>query len=397
MTNPGPSDAPGTAVTDTLPAEVIAASWACQGSLGGSCAPSGSGGLAGELVSLPAGSEVVFALAATIDPAATGLLVNTATVAPAVGVNDPLLTDNSSTDSDLLVPSTDLALEKSVADAVVEIGDPMQFTLVVTNHGPSVATGITVVDLLPGSMVVTGAGGPGWVCTPAASSVSCDLAILAPGATSSIVLDAEAPQAAGNYVNGATVQAATADANASNNTGTVAFAVVVLEPPTVVLVDSDADTGDGLLEEMETALVEIVQLDVVFGEELFDPVGDSDPNDVTNPANYRLIEAGKNGNFATSVCAAVLGDDEAITIDSVTYNSGTSVAALGIHGGTPLADGLFRLFVCGTASRIWTAIRSTATATALRETTSSTTSGCGSPTRSIARISTSRPISTPGR
>ncbi len=348
LTNTGPSDAPGTVVTDTLPAAVIAASWACQGTLGGSCAPAGSGGLAGELVSLPAGSEVVFALAATIDPAATGLLVNTATVAPAVGVTDPLLTDNSATDSDLLVPSTDLALEKSVADAVVEIGDPMQFTLAVTNHGPSVATGITVIDLLPGSMVVTGAGGPGWICTPAASSVSCDLASLAPGATSAIALDAEAPQTAGNYVNGATVQAATADANASNDTGTVAFAVVVLEPPTVVLVDSDADTGDGLLEEMETALVEIVELDVEFGEELFDPVGDTDPNDVTNPANYRLVEAGRNGVFATSVCGAVLGDDVAVTIDSATYDSGTSVVALGIHGGTALADGLFRLFVCGT-------------------------------------------------
>ena len=128
----------------------------------------------------------------------------------------------------------------------------------------------------------------------------------------------------------------------------MAFAVVVLEPPTVVLVDSDADTGDSLLEEMETALVEIVQLDVEFGEELFDPVGDTDPNDVTNPANYRLVEAGKNGVFATSVCGAVLGDDVAVTIDSATYNSGTSVVALGIHGGTPLADGLFRLFVCGT-------------------------------------------------
>ena len=47
-------------------------------------------------------------------------------------------------------------------------------------------------------------------------------------------------------------------------------------------------------------------------------------------------------------------------------------------------------------SRTSTAIRSTATATAPRATTSSATSGCGSPTRSIGRTSTSRPTSTPG-
>ena len=69
----------------------------------------------------------------------------------------------------------------------------MQFTLAVTNDGPSTATGITVIDLLPGGMVVTGAGGPGWICTPAASSVTCTLAALAPGATATIVLDANAP------------------------------------------------------------------------------------------------------------------------------------------------------------------------------------------------------------
>ena len=47
---------------------------------------------------------------------------------------------------------------KTVDDPLVEIGDPMQFTLAVTNNGPSTATGLTVIDLLPGGMVVTGLG-----------------------------------------------------------------------------------------------------------------------------------------------------------------------------------------------------------------------------------------------
>jgi uncharacterized repeat protein (TIGR01451 family) len=348
VTNDGPSDAPGTAVTDTLPAAIVSATWTCQGHLGGSCAASGSGGLAGELVSLPANSDVVFSLTADIDLAATGTLVNTATVAPGGGVSDPVAADNSSTDTDVLVLSADLSLVKTVDNPLVEVGDPVQFTLAVTNNGPSAAGGITVIDLLPGSMVVTGAAGTGWSCTPGASSVSCTRASLAPAATATIVIDAEAPLTAGPYVNGATVSASTSsDPDASDNTGTVPFTVIVEQPPTVVEVDSSAGTGDGQLDEMETAVVLIDELSVGFAEDLFDPAGDSDPHDASNPANYQLVEAGPDGLFATASCGAVQGDDRPITIDSATYDNGSFVTALAIHGGTPLADGLFRLFVCG--------------------------------------------------
>ncbi len=348
VTNTGPSAAPASAVNDLLPAPITSASWTCQGHLGGSCSASGVGGLNDELVSLPAASDVVFALAATIDPAATGLLVNTATVTAAAGVSDPDSGDNSSTDSDLLVPTADLSLVKTVADALVEVGDPMQFTLAVTNNGPSVATALSVIDLVPSGMTITGAAGAGWVCTPTPTSVTCTLASLAPGASATILLDADAPPTAGNFVNGATVSAASADSNAGNNTGTVPFAVVFVDPPTITLIDTFADTGDGVLDEMETALGEIVEIDAGFSEALFDPVGDSDPHDVTNPASYQLVEAGPDGLFATAACGPVQGDDRGIAVDSATYDSGTFVVTLGIHGGIPLADGLFRLFVCGT-------------------------------------------------
>jgi uncharacterized repeat protein (TIGR01451 family) len=345
--NAGPSDAPASAVTDILPVEVVSATWACQGTLGGSCAAAGAGGLAGEPAALPAGGEVVFALAALIDPAATGSLVNTASVVPGPGVTDPGAADNSSTDSDLLVPSADLALVKSVDDPLVEIGDPMQFTLAVTNNGPSTATGLTVIDLLPSGLVVTGAAGTGWVCTPAPASVTCTLAALAPGASSTIVIDADAPMVAGNFVNSATVSAATADAVAGNNISSVPFAVVVLEPPTVLEVKTLVGTDDRVLDELETETGLIDGLDVRFSEDLFDPSGDTDPNDVTNPANYRMVEAGPDGLFATAACGATSGDDRSIAVDSASYDNGPFVTTLGIHGGVPLADGLYRLFVCG--------------------------------------------------
>ncbi|MEO7794488.1 MAG: beta-propeller fold lactonase family protein [Thermoanaerobaculia bacterium] len=347
VTNDGPSDAPASAVTDLLPAAITSATWACQGNLGGTCSASGVGGLAAEPAGLPAGAEVVFALAAFIDPAATGSLVNTASVSPGAGVTDPTAVDNSSTDTDLLVPATDLSLVKSVDDSLVEIGDPLQFTLEVTNGGPSLATGLTVTDLLPTGLVVTSAAGSGWVCTPAPTSVTCTLASLAAGGTSTILLDADAPMVAGNFVNGATVSALTADGNAANNTGTAAFAVVVLDPPTVVEVKTLVGTDDRVLDELETELGLILGLDVRFSEDLFDPANDTDPNDVTNPASYRLLEAGVDGLFSTSVCGATLGDDRSISVDSAGYDNSLYVVTLGLHGGLPLADGLYRLLVCG--------------------------------------------------
>ena len=340
------SDAPASPVTDPLPPEVTGATWSCSGHLGGACTPSGVGGLA-ESVDLPAGGDVVFALAAAIDPAAVGLLLNTAAVAPAAGVTDPNLGNNSSTDTDTLVPTADLELIKTVDDATVETGDPIEFTLAVTNLGPSVATDVTVIDLLPADTGVVSAGGAGWVCTPASGSVTCTRPTLAPGAAPPIVIAATAPTTAGNYVNGATVSAASADPAAANNTGTVAFAVVVLEPPTVLNVDSVDSTGDGELSQMETAEVPISQLIVEFSEELFDPPGDTDPQDVTNPASYLLLAAGSDGNFTTTTCGGLGGDDAAVEVSAVTYASATSTATLDVQGGVPLPDGLYRLLVCG--------------------------------------------------
>ncbi|RME88037.1 MAG: hypothetical protein D6770_07895, partial [Anaerolineae bacterium] len=49
---------------------------------------------------------------------------------------------------------------------------------------------------------------------------------------------------------------------------------------------------------------------VTFNENVNDPVGNTDPDDVTNPANYILVEAGANGLFDTASCRnGVQADD----------------------------------------------------------------------------------------
>lgn len=100
--NAGPSNAPGTVVADTLPAALSGATWTCVGAGGGTCTAAGSGNL-NDTANLPAGGSVTYTLKATVSPAATGTLSNTATVTAASGITDPTPGNNSATDTNTVV------------------------------------------------------------------------------------------------------------------------------------------------------------------------------------------------------------------------------------------------------------------------------------------------------
>ncbi len=90
--------------------------------------------------------------------------------------------------------------------------------------------------------------------------------------------------------------------------------------------------------------------DVTYTEDvanLYFGLGD---DDVTNPANYVLLEESPVAGFQTTSCAAVSTDDTAYAVDSVTYDDGTHTATVNINGGVALPGGNYRLFVCGTTS-----------------------------------------------
>ena len=100
--NAGPDAAPGSTVTDIPPATLTGVTWTCVGAGGGTCTASGSGPI-NDTVDLPAGASVTYTLTGTIDPAATGTLVNTAAVVPGGGVVDTNPANNAATDTDTLV------------------------------------------------------------------------------------------------------------------------------------------------------------------------------------------------------------------------------------------------------------------------------------------------------
>jgi uncharacterized repeat protein (TIGR01451 family) len=110
--NVGPSDAPGSTVTDTFPATITGVTWTCVGAGGGTCPANGSGNI-NATVNLPAGGSVTFTATGTLSSAATGTLTNTATVATSGGVTDPTPGNNSATDTDTIAVSCTITCPSS--------------------------------------------------------------------------------------------------------------------------------------------------------------------------------------------------------------------------------------------------------------------------------------------
>jgi len=87
---------------------------------------------------------------------------------------------------------------------------------------------------------------------------------------------------------------------------------------------------------------------VTFSENVYDPSGNTNADDVTNPANYLLVENGVNNIFNTTSCAGgLVSDDTQTTVTSVAYD-GVNTATVNL--GSALPSGTYRLFVCGTTS-----------------------------------------------
>jgi uncharacterized repeat protein (TIGR01451 family) len=103
--NLGPDAAGAAAVADTVPASLGSVTWTCTASAGSTCgAASGSGSIA-TTATLAAGGSATFLLNGTVGAAATGSLVNTATITVPAGTLDTNAANNSATDSDTIAPA----------------------------------------------------------------------------------------------------------------------------------------------------------------------------------------------------------------------------------------------------------------------------------------------------
>ena len=221
--NAGPSPVTGATVTDTVPATVTGAAWTCVGAAGATCSAAGSGSIS-DRVDLPVGGSVTYTLSGTILATATGTLSNTATVMlPAV--NDPVPGNNSATVTDTLTPQADLAITKTDGKAAVLQGEPVTYTIVATNAGPSDANGAMVADLVPSTL--TGAawtcgGAGGGTCAASGSGNINDAVNLPVGGSVTYTLSGTVSASAVSVRNTATITAPAgiSDLQTANNAAT---------------------------------------------------------------------------------------------------------------------------------------------------------------------------------
>ncbi|NBU40183.1 MAG: DUF11 domain-containing protein [Planctomycetia bacterium] len=238
VTNGGPSDVVDALVNDALPAGIVNASWNATYSPGSSGPAAGTGSLAGVLVTLLAGGTGTFTITGSIDPLATGVLVNTSTVSPPEGVTDPNPGNETSTVTTQLVPTADLAAAKQRTSATPTAGSPVTYEIVVTNLGPSSVTSFGIVDVTTPALVGAGTSVDRGTYDPltgvwtAAAGDS-----LGSGGTVTFTLSGTIPAGAtGTLTNTVTVSppAGVTDPNPDNNTATVTDPIAAISSLTIV-------------------------------------------------------------------------------------------------------------------------------------------------------------------
>ncbi|WBQ08244.1 DUF7933 domain-containing protein [Kribbella sp. CA-293567] len=222
VTNKGPSVARSVVVTDPLPAglTVVSVSPPCQAD---------GATVRCELGDVPIG-QVILSLRVRLDPGYDGsTLANVATATSPTP--DPERDNNTGKIVSPVVALADLAIAKTMSPGDPVSGGPVKFTLTVRNLGPSDARKVVVTDELPRGLTNVSAEGPdGVTCTllapakagapdaPEAGTVQCGTALLAAGATITVVVTATVvPGFTGALENIARVGAATPDPVIGNN------------------------------------------------------------------------------------------------------------------------------------------------------------------------------------
>ena len=150
---------------------------------------------------------------------APGTYTNTATVSAATP--DPVAANDSGSQDTTIVPSADLSIVKTDSADPVNPGTSFDYTIVVTNNGPSGAANLTVTDSIPApaSFSITGITQSAGLCGSAVNDVTCTLASLASGATWTITVTVflTLGTTGGLYNDTANVTSPTFDPNAGNN------------------------------------------------------------------------------------------------------------------------------------------------------------------------------------
>ncbi|HMF05149.1 MAG TPA: hypothetical protein VKH17_10065, partial [Acidimicrobiia bacterium] len=289
---PGPSQTP--TLTDPVPAgttfvSVTApAGWSCIAPPVG-----GTGTVSCNAASLAAGATAVFTLVVHVTAPDESNLSNTATVASPD--HDPNPNNNSDTeDTSVGLPQADVTVTKTDAPDPVIAGTDLNYTITVTNNGPSPAHNVTVNDEHPGGLTFASATPSQGTCAVVPFTVNCSLGTIPNGAsvTIAVVAHVNAGVPAGVITNDASVSTSTLDPNTGNNSAEATTTVVTSADVAVTKTDAPDPVAPGA--------------DLTYTI----TVTNGGPSDATNaswsdqiPANTTFQSLGQTGNGSSFTCS----------------------------------------------------------------------------------------------
>ncbi len=147
VSNSGPSNSQGVAVTDQVPAMLEQVQWVVARADAGVVVNSGQSGNGNNVnvnADMPAGSSMLIFVEGRIDSSFAGTLLNTAYVIPSEPGNSP---DTSSTQTVVtLLPDVQIA---KAGPPTVAAGAIISWTVTATNDGPSLARAAHIIDNVP--------------------------------------------------------------------------------------------------------------------------------------------------------------------------------------------------------------------------------------------------------
>ncbi len=216
VVNHGPSNTNGVSITDNIPTGILNATWTATAT-GGATITSGNTGTGNIalVANIPdsVDAKITIVVSGQVDPSFTGsTIINTAKVLNPTGI--PPIGD-STTVTTTVSRVADLQIVKTGA-ANQGAGEPTQYSLRITNAGPSNAVGVHITDVIPASILTAT-----WTATASGNATNISPA----NGTGNVDLTADIPadgSAVTVVINGIT-NPASLNGSTITNTGNVSF------------------------------------------------------------------------------------------------------------------------------------------------------------------------------